>query len=178
MKTKRVFIGIPVPPDTGEALFSYMKEYKDFHGIKWTTLQNLHVTVCFIGQVAEEEITRMNQLLPSFIFKNFVLEFEAIRPFTKRKTPDMIWATFRENIPFTDLSKEIHHLSGIPLTRPPLPHVTLGRIKTTDHSTIAHLTTLPVILPTLAVNKIIFYESLSTESGVKYLPLKEYFLHS
>lgn len=66
---KRLFLAINLPKATKQEIFLLYKNYKN-PDIKWTWIDNLHITIKFIGDVDETNIKE----LQNFLKQNIIIE--------------------------------------------------------------------------------------------------------
>jgi RNA 2',3'-cyclic 3'-phosphodiesterase len=186
MKTKRLFIGIPLPDVTKEALNIYTEPYKKLPGLKnsrWVTPVNLHITTLFLGDVLEEDIPKIQKQIQAVLkeIEPFDLIFERITFAPSERRPHMIWAEFQKNEKFVKLV-ELLQLSVVPLVsaasekrHEPLAHVTLARLNNFYNKEKLHFPklTLP-FFPSLHVDACALMESELTNKGPIYSTLGTY----
>lgn len=51
----RIFIAVNLPQDIKKILSDYQKKWQDIPA-KWTSLNNLHITLVFLGEITDEEL--------------------------------------------------------------------------------------------------------------------------
>jgi len=101
-------------------------------GARWQPVENLHLTLRFIGEVDEPTASDIDQVLASFRDKAFELRLRGVGEFGRRDT-HALWAGVAS-------SPALHHLvakiesalqrMGLPAeTRKYAPHVTLARLR-------------------------------------------------
>jgi len=114
MKKHRVFIAINLPEDIRKKLAGYKEKWPELP-IKWTKPESLHITLEFIGYVADEELLEVCKKTKEIADKHNFFEVKLNKicygP-TDKKPPRMVWA-IGEKIKELNLS----------------PHITLGRIR-------------------------------------------------
>lgn len=129
----RVFISIPVPES--ENMASLSGELSRIRGVKITPPEQLHMTLCFIGDVDDGKLDTITGCIeesvkgirPGSIF----LKGMGVFPDTGR--PNVIWVGASSDIPLKTLSFNIRKnlaAEGIDFDGKPFkPHVTVGRIR-------------------------------------------------
>ncbi len=130
MQEKRLFVALPVPPQITAKLSEVPKALQQ-EGLRWVPAANWHVTVLFLGGVAEEEVSRyMSRLREAPMPGPFTLQLKpTVRAVDCRGRTEMIWGTFESSLPFAQLCFRVADaLSRMP-DREPLPHVTLARTR-------------------------------------------------
>ncbi|POP33307.1 RNA 2',3'-cyclic phosphodiesterase [Lactonifactor longoviformis] len=121
----RLFVAIQLSDEMKTSLIGLMHDCKT-QGIKgnYTPAQNLHLTLCFIGETKEKDTIK--QALKAVKYKPFKLALTETGNFD-----DLIWAGARSgqsiNSLVTDISKALHE-AGIPFDEKKfVPHITLIR---------------------------------------------------
>lgn len=176
MATTRLFIGIPVPEEIKKIFNNVQSQNKKNNGIRWVRDNNLHITVCFLGDIENGRIDKIILTLSQLLLgeKKFKLQFDRFQ-LSPQKEPYMIWARFKDEENFTNLSSIMAHIfnNENSNTKKPTPHITLARFnKKTNIEKINLLNDLS--LYEINVEKIILYKSVLKPSGAQYYPLTEY----
>ena len=174
---KRLFIAIP---NTLKVLEKLKQESKS--KIRWTTPENLHLTVYFCGDVEESAISAMNTKLEQVVSKinSFELELEKITFAPQNGRERMIWAQFKENTNYNNLVSIVYeaikdHLGPKFAYKPnkkPIPHVTIARFNDpgiTKEIELKNIESVPFRADTL-----ILMESQLSSVGSKYTALQKY----
>ena len=173
---KRLFIGIPLPNLFGQTLQKVKERNSGIKKIRWTPLQNLHVTLHFLGNTKVAKINGIIGDLQSLTreFKPFTLIFHQYQ-LAPNQHPYMIWATFLKNTSFAQLSKSIAGMfcSAHPHRTEPLAHVTLARFKHQKKPFQVELNAT-VEAPEIQVDTIVLWESILKTEGVNYLPIQHF----
>ena len=111
----RIFIAINLPEDIKKKLAEYQLKWPELP-VRWTKKDNLHITLEFLGYVADDELLQVFQNAREFASKHkpFSVTLNKICYGPPNKIPPrMIWAV-------GERTKELDFLL----------HITLGRIKT------------------------------------------------
>ena len=126
--SRRLFVAISLNEDMRQQISAVRQKV---NGVRWIDPDNYHLTVCFIGNVEENALADIKIALQEISAEqvSFNLEFDKIIWAPPNRPPRMIWAQFKKNQSFTELSKEVHQRLSIPFGQEPIPHVTLARIK-------------------------------------------------
>ncbi len=136
---KRLFLAINISPKNKDLLVEKRKEiqsYFDFDPVKWTKKENLHITLIFLGPIAEDKITVLKKELKSINLKPFSVEFSSIKYIPNRREAKLIWLEGESNERILSLQKKIEDkilkLKKINYQKSNqkfIPHITLGRTK-------------------------------------------------
>ena len=114
----RIFIAINLPRRVQEKLSCYQLKWPELP-CRWTKQENLHITLEFLGNMADEELIELFEKTKEIAKqkKSFLVKLNKITygppQKNKNKLPRMVWVT-GEKIKEFNLT----------------PHITLGRIKT------------------------------------------------
>ena len=135
---KRLFLAIPL----SDSLTAKFGGLKDKHGleksIRWTTKQNLHITVYFFGDIDEAKIPEMSKKIAQVTSANhqFELQYEKVRYAPPNRPARMIWADFGHSGAYDKLCNQVYEetksfmgsAAAQAHTRDPHPHLTLARL--------------------------------------------------
>ncbi|MFN3396720.1 MAG: RNA 2',3'-cyclic phosphodiesterase [Thermodesulfovibrionales bacterium] len=103
--------------------------------VKWVPVENLHVTLKFLGHIPEETVEKVKERLLKVtpLFKPFRLRFNGIGFFPDRKRPRVIWIDISDSDVLKILQETIEErLKEIGFAREERgfsPHLTIGRIR-------------------------------------------------
>lgn len=170
--SKRLFTGIPVPEQIKAAIYEKLVELqiREDHSIRWTPMENYHITLHFIGDTSPDQVAHiMTHLTKSLAdTPKFKLDFTQYIFFPHRH-PYMIWAKAEEHLAFDTLQKKIQSIfdQQPQSSKPAIPHITLARFK---NPKIAKKTALPVLTSplTIPVNAVVLWASTLTPRGAIY----------
>jgi RNA 2',3'-cyclic 3'-phosphodiesterase len=133
----RLFTGVEIPPDIGEAL-SMLRG--GLPGARWITPDQYHVTLRFIGDVDDMVAQEVALMLGRVRRSAFDLHFEGLTSFGGRK-PRAVIATVAPAQPLLDVQAEHERLMqriGLePEGRKYIPHVTLARLRESSSLQVA-----------------------------------------
>ena len=92
-KIKRVFICIPVPDEVIKEIARIQEQLKNkIHFVgKATELENLHLTLKFLGEINEETLNKTKEAISKVIFNPLNLKLGNIGSFSYKKQPKIIW---------------------------------------------------------------------------------------
>lgn len=129
---KRIFLAISLPEDVKKRLFRFVeKEFGDLP-VKWTRKENLHLTLNFLGYVAEENIPGICEDARKAADNSqaFELLFEKTESGPRPDSPKMIWATGEKSDALAKLKFQLEKTLGFQAREKKdfRPHITLGRI--------------------------------------------------
>ncbi len=123
---KRIFIALPIPPEISASLIPLQNGLEN---IKFSPPANFHITLCFIGDLSEDKIEELDNLLGEIETDGFILNLEGVDYFGK-ENPHSLHARLKENESLNRLHNKCKNICkqiGIELeSRKYTPHVTLG----------------------------------------------------
>jgi 2'-5' RNA ligase len=179
---KRLFFALPLSSGLLKKIFFLEKKIEDKLEIKypWIPLENLHLTVLFLGYLNLDSYLKVIEIFKFFNWrKRLELKIKKIDygpPYHKR----MIWLYVEKNQELENLKKLIEEklqkeqISYHYEEREFLPHINLARLKNTKN--------LPEIKEELdwhiICNELVLYESILKPSGAHYEKLLRLALYS
>jgi len=183
---KRIFIALKVNAENELLkMISSFKEVLRNDSVKWTHIENIHITLVFLGATQESTI---NEIIPVLSEKcsgygSFQLILSGCGIFRSLSDPRIIWTGIQHSDKLTALNTSIiSGLKGLNIKleeRPYNPHLTVGRIKSIND--VRLLESLLVVyrntvLQNVYVGEVILYESILLPSGPVYKPLAKFSL--
>lgn len=175
----KIFIGIPIEDELKNEITHTINHYqqkKTYPYVRWVKPDNLHSTLFFIGETEESLIPLLKEKLNARLdaFKPIHTHCEKLITLPNEKHPRVLAYSLKPTEKLIKLAALVREaLQSLEFQKPDyrfLPHITLARIRSPEKfKAIQHF---PKPKSLLEVKKIIIYESLSTEHGVKYLPLE------
>ena len=186
----RTFIAIPLP----EALISQLDRMQrrlqrtcPDRCIRWVNPHTIHLTLFFIGDMAETRIAQISQVLSAIVepHPTFTFTVENLGTFPNPRRPNVIWAGVRDTEhKLADLVSAINAgmaLSGFPPeSRKFTPHLTIGRVNRRTSREDSAAIGLEVgraavgLLGTVAVTEMVFYRSILKNTGAEHTPLARF----
>lgn len=135
----RLFVALALPPEAREALAAAQRRMRKAAGdaeVKWVPPENAHLTLQFLGAVAEEKVAELSAAIGAAARSSrpLVLAIAGAGGFPGAKRPRVLWAGLegdREPLAalVADLGARLAPLGFPPETRPFSPHLTLGRTR-------------------------------------------------
>jgi RNA 2',3'-cyclic 3'-phosphodiesterase len=137
-ETTRTFFAIEIPERLGPELVRLQTGLApDVPGCRWASSGSFHVTLAFLGDVRDCDLTRLEELVAARArrFEPIELCFEGLGAFPSPRRPSVLWAGLIARTPelLSDVRKSVVAAvaeSGYPCEDERFsPHVTLGRFK-------------------------------------------------
>ncbi len=132
----RSFIAIKLPETVQSSLAELQLELKSTGAhIRWVKPENIHLTLKFLGDTEEKAVDRIISALQGTCntFEPFRLELRGVGLFPGVRSPRIIWAGVSCGSALTsiqsDIEKELSLLGFEKENRKFMPHLTLGRFK-------------------------------------------------
>jgi 2'-5' RNA ligase len=135
----RLFIAVDLPDSIKENL-----EAMSFGlpGAKWVDVQQIHLTVRFIGEVDGVLFHDIKNALHEVSIAAFDLQLKGVGYFPPRGTPRVLWAGLEKSEPLQLLRKKIDsalfRIRVKPEGRKFSPHITIARLKNSPVQKIAN----------------------------------------
>lgn len=184
----RTFISVPVPDQVNSIKNRLKNEfYKQKSMIKWEKDDNVHLTLKFIGDMPEQDINHINQIIGQVVSNYTVLKYNISGTgcFPKPDRPRVLWlGVDGELTPLQNLVRNLNQeleKSGYPSeTGDFIPHITIARIKYPQKHTPDVTSFLNHQYETIpfGINKIHFMQSQLFVKGSVYTILDTHFLNN
>ncbi|MCU0290157.1 MAG: RNA 2',3'-cyclic phosphodiesterase [Acidobacteria bacterium] len=130
----RIFIGIKLDDTVLDSIERFLKPFKKIASpLKWTTRENLHITLKFIGEVSTEKYNQIEKLLTEANFNTgaIAININSCGKFGKGSDINIFWTGLEKNQLLEDMFNRIENTllkAGIPKDeRKFKPHITVAR---------------------------------------------------
>jgi 2'-5' RNA ligase len=131
----RIFIAVNLPESVKKSL-GKIQEKNAILPARWTKKENLHITLVFLGYVADEDLMEICEKVSKVASENesFSVRLDKTLYGPPKKTPPrMVWVKGERSKELGKIQRDLEEsLSGVrqPEGREFAPHITLARIKT------------------------------------------------
>ncbi len=133
----RSFLAFELPPDIKTIITEVSRTGKDLPpGLRWVKLDNIHLTVIFLGNVPEQRIEPIGETVKKLCTgtERFSISIGNLGFFGSRRHPRVLWLGLHGDIHrmgrFRDILQKSLKPFGIKTEKRPFkPHLTLGRFK-------------------------------------------------
>lgn len=175
----RLFAAIPIPYDLGEDLSG---RQGGLDGARWRPIEAFHITLRFIGDVAEPLADNINSALAAVRGKPFELNLESTGAFGEGRDIHAVWAGVGDSELLRILQgrceSACRRVGLKPETRKYRPHVTLAYLNHPDPAAVADWLARHSWLksPPFKVDRFGLYSSRQTSEGSRYQLEREYLL--
>ena len=173
----RLFIAIELPADLKMALGRLRM---DIPGARWVPMEQIHLTLAFLGEVDETTVERLTGKLAKIHAPGFKLCLSGTGCFPNRHRPRVLWVGLEPEPRLNDLVASVRSAvlaCGIPQEeRPFSPHITLARLKLSpprdfDAFLDQHQKQK---LPPFTVREFTLFQSRLTPQGAVHIPVRNF----
>jgi len=175
----RLFVAIELPVQLQSKLAAMRHEIP---GARWVPAAQLHLTLAFLGEVAQERLDDLRAALAEVRQAPFELSFDRLDCFPHQRNPRVIWIGFEPQPALVRLAEQITTAvtsCGIPLEERSFnAHITLARLKEpVAHEVARFLATPPYDEPPqLVVREFVLFQSRLSSQGAQHTPLRRFAL--
>lgn len=158
MSVIRAFIAIDLPPEVLHCLDDVSQQLKQELGgapVRWVPVENIHLTLKFLGDVSESNIDMLTDFLQSTVsnVKQFEFSVGGLGAYPKPHRPRVIWVGVEAPPELMtaqrSVESEMSRLGYARERRPFNPHLTLGRVS--RHSTNQDVSNIADVIKTHTV---------------------------
>ncbi|MGC8977461.1 MAG: RNA 2',3'-cyclic phosphodiesterase [Candidatus Ratteibacteria bacterium] len=130
----RTFIGIDLPEDIKEGLKDVISGLKKIKEAKPVKIENLHITLKFLGEVEEKDIEKIKDKLENLAknFKSFEVEIKGVGVFPSEKKVRVLWVGIEDGGYLKKMNNEIEEVMkefGFEKEKDFVGHITIARFK-------------------------------------------------
>ena len=178
----RAFFAIELPGNVKDEIGRLQESLKKTGAdVKWVRPQGVHLTLKFLGQVAEEVIDPLAEAVSRTVasFPALELQLSQAGVFPGQKRPRVAWVGLDGDLAgLASLQKAVEERAaefGFAMEKRPFnPHLTLGRVRSGRNKNLL-LAALEGLEPNplrLVAREVILFKSDLKPSGAVYTPLK------
>jgi len=174
----RLFVAIAMPSEITDTLDRLCHGLPD---ARWTDLDDLHLTIRFVGEVDHNAFYEIGELLASISLPPFELELAGIGQFPPRGALRQLWIGVSPNEALERLKRRVDRCvgeAGVPPERRKfVPHVTLARFRQPppQHRLATYLARHSLVrLPAFPVSAFGLYSSILRADGAEHVLEAEY----
>lgn len=183
----RTFVAIEVPKNAQQIIKLFIDSlsvHGEFGQVKWVKSKNLHLTVCFLGNITNKQYNSINQNIIKLAktIAPLTLKLKGLQLFPSTKKPCALVLNIEPNTYLTKLAINFRDkvaAGEIQIDKQKfIPHITIGRLKTPPE--LKKINLLKVQPPSLSfkVTNIKLFESMARTNDSVYIIIKKYNLKS
>ncbi len=133
----RIFIAINLPENIKNRLSEYEAKYLELP-CKWTRKENIHITLAFLGYLADEELLDVCRITEEVAMRHepFLINLKKVIYGPPKAIPRMVWAEGEKSEELARLQKDLENSLESEKGSGYTPHITLGRLKQWEFSKI------------------------------------------
>lgn len=173
----RLFVALPLPDALRDALASLAG---GIAGARWIPLQNMHLTLRFIGEVQSWQAQEIDDALAALRTRGFELSVAGVGTFEREGRVTTLWAGVERNERLAHLQQKIEtalQRAGLPPERRRFrPHVTLARLDNAPPDKLASFVQAHNLFRSapIAIEHFTLFSSLLGKEASVYMPEVEY----
>lgn len=179
----RLFVAIEIAPEIREKLVSFVEKLqKSMGNARWANPEGLHITLKFLGNVADERRTAIESALAHVEASHFSISVRRVGVFPNSRSPRVLWAGIESGPELSALVEKVE-TSMAPLgftgeKREFAPHVTLARFNDPRKVNVSSALAVPdVSFGTMTATEFHLYESKLSPKGSRYTKLANFSLN-
>jgi 2'-5' RNA ligase len=177
----RTFLAVEIPESVRKVIHDLIQiEAKKELPIKWVKFENLHITLKFLGEIEENNKSKMAPAIAEICQKHspFSVQLAGLGCFPNPRNPRVVWVGVKQGgeelcTIAADLEEELARF-GFKEEKRFHPHLTIGRIK--KFCKVDDILTKSVSTDVFRVNSIVFFKSTLKPDGPIYEKLDRYTL--
>jgi 2'-5' RNA ligase len=164
----RLFLGLPIPPELAQALTRLPRAIELPKG-RPTDPENLHLTLVFLGEVAEPKLPPVEQELSELHFAPFPLKLTSLNTFPRA---GVLYAEVEPTRPLLHLQAKVAagmaRCGFVLEARPYHPHITLARLQGPLRLNKSQQALPPSLQRSFRADTVNLYRSHLTPAGAQY----------
>jgi 2'-5' RNA ligase len=164
----RLFLGLPIPPELAQALNRLTQAIELPKG-RPAAPENLHLTLVFLGEVAEPKLPSIERELSKLNIAAFQLKLTSLNTFPR---PGVLFAEVEPTHPLLQLQAKaaaaMVRCGFAPEAHPYHPHITLARFRGTLRLSQSQRALPPSLQRSFTADTVNLYCSNLTPTGANY----------
>jgi 2'-5' RNA ligase len=173
----RSFIAIDITAEIKAVIGGIVRKAGESAGIRWVPENNMHLTLKFLGEVKEDIVPAIAQILHAAAVKQkpFSVGIRGAGAFPNLRRPNVLWIGFEASstlkVLFDDMETGLAELGIAKEVRPFSPHLTIGRVRDLKgiDPVVRELSTYKdTFFGTIDVREILLMKSVLKPAGAEY----------
>jgi len=173
----RLFVGIAIPPEIGEMLWSLSG---GLSGARWMPQETYHLTLRFLGDAGRPQAEEFHERLSAVDMPGFEIALGGIDYFGTSSRPRVLWVGVDPSLPLNQLARKINRAARQAEFRGDdrgfTPHVTIARLSNTSLVEVMAFVQQKALFraPPFPVTQFTLFESRPGSGAPAYIPLADY----
>ena len=175
----RAFLAVEIPQRVRKHVWRIVEDEKQKDlPIKWVKLENMHITLKFLGEIDEKQQANISLAVKQIAgqHESFAVNLKDIGCFPDPKYPRVLWVGVEKgNEALCTLAREIDEQLvrlGFKQEKRFHPHLTIARMR--KPCVINHILEQSIATDTFKAEAIVLFKSTLTPQGPIYEPLERY----
>ena len=183
-KKVRSFIAIEVPEKIQKEVISLKENISsDYTKVRWVRKENIHLTLIFLGEIAEDVIAHVKERMQTVSkkHKTFNMALQGTGVFPNFKRPRVLWVGVspESKEPIIHLAHDLMNsldFLKIDERKDFTPHITFGRIKSVYDSVSlkSAIESMSIKTEEFTAKEITLFKSVLKPDGAVYTPLTKF----
>jgi len=170
----RAFLALEIPPrikDDIKQNLRYFRRQLVGYDFNWVPVENLHITLKFLGDITREQSQRIFETLGPLLvgYESFELKLSRLLYLPKKKVPKVIALAANPQELIIEISHQIErNIVEFGVAQQPetiKPHLTLARIKKDHPKHLSRIKSKPIYFH---ASQIVLYKSIISPEGARY----------
>lgn len=177
---RRLFVALEIPRPISTDLINLKTPIP---GARWVDERNLHLTLQFLGEVENDRVEELIDVLEEIQTDYFSLRLYDVGHFGSRTAPRVLWVNVEKSMALQELQSEVESLldkNGFSIEkRKFVPHVTIARLKETHYEDLVNFTMENSLFSSdqFEITHFHLYESKISSEGPTYTKLRTFELY-
>ncbi len=168
----RTFIGIDLPFQIKHKIANFKEEnLKKLKNIKEVEDSNLHITIKFLGEMAEDKVQNIVKRISGISFRSFEIKIKGVGVFPNIYSARVIWIGAESSEIFkikTEIDETLEEL-GVEKDYNFIPHITIARLKSRENpKIIEQIISKGEDFGSFRIREITLFQSILTPQGPIY----------
>ncbi len=176
----RLFVAIEIEPAIRERIGEFVDRLRPrISEARWVRPEGLHVTLKFLGNVADERRAAIEKALRSVRGKPFTLSLKSLGMFPNPRSPRVLWVGIEAGPELERIAADIdRQMASVGFEREKRafsPHVTLARFNERPEGNLGSLISeTPLSFGTMTASRFHLYESKLSPKGSRYTKITSF----
>ncbi|MBD6956177.1 MAG: RNA 2',3'-cyclic phosphodiesterase [Thermoplasmata archaeon] len=168
----RLFTGIKI--NAGDEIIEMQRYFKNRYRMKAVEVENMHITLKFIGEVDDREVEKIDSILSGIYFNGFNIKLRGAGAFPDERRARVIWIGIISD-DLLKLGREVSEKLSMYNDEKFSPHLTIGRLKDITNISEDLKKYRERDFGEFYVDHFSLYKSTLTPNGPVYDEIKKYF---